>query len=47
MIRSINGIAFRNMMDITNSVSSLMNSDRFDVEVMRNGAHTSLQYVVR
>jgi type II secretory pathway component PulC len=47
VIRSINGIAFRNMMDITNSVSSLMNSDRFDVEVMRNGAPTSLQYVVR
>jgi type II secretory pathway component PulC len=47
VIRSINGIAFRNMMDITNSVSSLMNSDRFDVEVMRNGSPTSLQYVVR
>jgi type II secretory pathway component PulC len=47
VIRSINGIAFRNMMDITNSVSSLMNSDRFDVEVMRNGTPTSLQYVVR
>ncbi|MDR1979884.1 MAG: hypothetical protein LBQ42_14210 [Synergistaceae bacterium] len=47
VIRSINGIAFRNMMDITNSMNSLMNSDRFDVEVMRNGAPTSLQYVVR
>ncbi|MDR1376859.1 MAG: hypothetical protein LBJ22_05060 [Synergistaceae bacterium] len=46
VIRSINGIAFRNMMDITNSINSLMDSDRFDVEVMRDGAPTSLQYVV-
>jgi type II secretory pathway component PulC len=46
VIRSINGLAFRNMMDITNSLNSLMDSDRFDVEVMRNGAPTSLQYVV-
>ena len=47
VIQSINGIAFRNMMDITNSMNSLMNNDRFDVVVMRNGAPTSLQYVVR
>ena len=47
VIRSINGIPFRNTVDITNAMNSLMNSDRFDVDVMRNGASTSLQYVVR
>ena len=47
VIHSINGIAFQNAMDITNSLSSLMNSDQFIVEVMRNGAATSLQYEVR
>jgi type II secretory pathway component PulC len=47
VIRSINGIPLQNMMDITNSMSSLMNSERFDVEVTRNGASTSLRYVVR
>jgi type II secretory pathway component PulC len=47
VIRSINGIRFQNMMDITNSMSSLMNNDRFDVEILRNGANTSLQYAVR
>ncbi|MDR1732796.1 MAG: hypothetical protein LBR61_11960 [Synergistaceae bacterium] len=46
-IRSINGIAFRNVTDITNSLNSLMNSDRFDVEVIRDGAPVSLKYVVR
>ena len=47
VIRAINGIAFRNAMDISNSLSSLMGSDQFVVEVMRNGTPTSLQYVVR
>ena len=47
VIRAINGIAFRNAMDISNSLSSLMASDQFVVEVMRNGTPTSLQYVVR
>ncbi len=47
VIRAINGIPFKNMTDITNSMSSLMNSDRFDVEIGRNGATTSLKYVVR
>jgi hypothetical protein len=47
VIRSINGIPLQNMMDITNSMSSLMNSERFDVEVTRDGASTSLRYVVR
>ena len=47
VIRSINGIPFRNMADITNSMNSLMNSDRFDVEVTRDGKPSSLKYVVR
>ena len=47
VIRAINGIPFKNMTDITNSMSSLMNSDRFDVEIGRDGATTSLKYVVR
>ncbi|MDR1875472.1 MAG: hypothetical protein LBQ90_10740, partial [Synergistaceae bacterium] len=47
LIRSINGIPFRNMADITNSMNSLMSSERFDVEVVRDGAPTSLKYVVR
>ncbi|MDR1379303.1 MAG: hypothetical protein LBJ36_09685 [Synergistaceae bacterium] len=47
VIRSINGIRFQNMMDITNSMSSLMNNDRFDVEILRNGTNTSLRYAVR
>ena len=46
VVRSVNGIAFNNMMDITNSMNSLMNSDRFDVEVVRDGAPVSLKYVV-
>jgi type II secretory pathway component PulC len=47
VIRAINGIPFRNVMDISNSLSSLMASDQFVVEVTRGGASTSLQYVVR
>jgi type II secretory pathway component PulC len=47
VIRSINGIHFQNLMDITNSISSLINNDRFDVEMLRNGASTSLQYAVQ
>lgn len=47
VIRSINGIPFRNMADITNSMNSLMNSDRFDVEVVRDGKPSSLKYVIR
>ncbi|GHV48213.1 hypothetical protein FACS1894204_12330 [Synergistales bacterium] len=47
VISSINGIPLRNMVDITNSINSLMNSDRFDVEVSRGGASTSLRYMVK
>jgi len=47
VISAINGIAFRNAMDISNSLSSLMASDQFIVDVVRNGKPTSLQYVVR
>jgi type II secretory pathway component PulC len=47
VIRSINGIPLQNMLDITNSMNSLMNSERFDVEVTRGGTSTSLRYVVR
>jgi hypothetical protein len=47
VITSINGIPLQNMMDITNSMSSLMNSERFDVVVTRGGSPTSLRYVVR
>jgi type II secretory pathway component PulC len=47
VITSINGIPLQKMMDITNSMSSLMNSERFDVVVTRGGSSTSLQYVVR
>lgn len=47
VIKSINGIAFNNMADIANSINSLMNSERFDVEVERKGKPTELRYVVR
>ena len=47
VIRSVNGIAFRNVMDVTNSLNSLMESDQFVVEVMRGGVPVLLQYVVR
>ena len=47
VIRSVNGIPFTNMGDIANSINSLMNSERFDVEVTRGGQPTALRYVVR
>jgi type II secretory pathway component PulC len=42
MIHSINGIRFRNMVDVTNARSSLMNNDRLDIEMLRNGELVSL-----
>lgn len=47
VIRSVNGIPFTNMGDIANSINSLMNSERFDVEVTRSGKTEALRYVVR
>ena len=47
VIRSVNGIPFTNMGDIANSINSLMHSERFDVEVNRNGKDTALRYVVK
>ena len=47
VIKGVNGIPFSNMADIANSINSLMNSERFDVEVTRGGKPTSLRYVVR
>ena len=47
VIRSVNGIPFTNMGDIANSINSLMNSERFDVEVTREGKNEALRYVVR
>ena len=47
IIRSVNGIPFTNMGDIANSINSLMNSERFDVEVTRKGESTALRYVVK
>lgn len=47
VIKSVNGIPFNNMGDIANSINSLMNSDRVDVEVTRDGKSTALRYVVR
>ena len=47
VIRSVNGIPFTNMGDIANSINSLMNSERFDVEVTRGGKTEALRYVVR
>lgn len=46
VIKSINGIPFNNMADIANSINSLMNSERFDVEVNREGKPAALRYVV-
>ena len=46
VIKSVNGIPFTNMGDIANSINSLMNSERFDVEVTRGGTSTALRYVV-
>lgn len=47
VVKSVNGIPFTNMGDIANSINSLMNSERFDVEVTRGGKPTNLRYVVR
>ena len=47
VVKSVNGIPFTNMGDIANSINSLMNSERFDVEVTRGGQPTNLRYVVR
>ncbi|MCR4819475.1 MAG: hypothetical protein K5841_11015 [Fretibacterium sp.] len=47
VVKGVNGIPFSNMADIANSINSLMNSERFDVEVTRGGKPTSLRYVVR
>ena len=47
VIKSVNGIPFTNMEDIANSISSLMNSERFDVEVTRGGKSQALRYVVK
>ena len=47
VIKSVNGIPFTNMGDIANSINSLMNSERFDVEVTRGGKSTPLRYVVK
>ena len=47
VIKSVNGIPFTNMSDIANSINSLMNSERFDVEVTRGGENTALRYVVK
>ncbi|MDR1741299.1 MAG: hypothetical protein LBR38_05560 [Synergistaceae bacterium] len=47
VINSINGIQLHNVMDITNSVNSLMNSDRFDLDIKRGGNSQALQYVVK
>ena len=46
VIKAVNGIPFSNMGDIANSINSLMNSERFDVEVTRDGKPTALRYVV-
>ena len=47
VIRSVNGIPFTNMGDIANSITSLMTSERFDVEVTRGGQNTALRYAVK
>jgi len=47
VIRSINGIVFHNVIDVTNSLNSLMYSDQFVIEVMRNNTPTLLQHAVR
>ena len=47
IIRSVNGIPFTNMGDIANSINSLINSERFDVEVTRGGKATALRYTVK
>ena len=47
VVKSVNGIPFTNMGDIANSINSLMNSERFDVEVTRGGKPTNLRYVVQ
>ena len=47
VIKSVNGIPFTNMGDIANSINSLMNAERFDVEVTRGGNSTALRYVVK
>jgi len=47
VISSVNGIVLRNTQDIMNSLNSMMQSDQFVVEVMRNGIPTVLQYMVR
>ena len=47
VLQSINGIPIKNMGDITNAISSLMNSNRFDVEMLRGDSSVNLLYAVR
>jgi len=47
ILQSVNGIPMKNMGDITNAINSLMNGNRFDVEVTRDNAPMNLIYSVR
>jgi type II secretory pathway component PulC len=47
VLKSINGISMKNMGDMVNSINSLINGKRFDVEVLRGNTPINLSYVVR
>jgi type II secretory pathway component PulC len=47
VFQGVNGIAFRNAMDLNNAMSSLIASDQFVVDVVRDGVPTLLHYEVR
>ena len=47
VIKSLNGIPMKNMGDIMNSINSLINGKRFDVELLRGNAPINLTYIVR
>lgn len=47
VVQSVNGIKIRNMGDIANAISSLMNDSHFDVSVSRGQETVHLKYSVR
>ena len=47
VLSAINGITFRNAMDIINSLDLLIHNDQFVVEVKRDGVAILLRYAVR
>ncbi len=43
----MNGVEIKNMGDVVNVVNSLMSSNTFDVQVIRNGKQEKLNYNIK